>query len=160
MIENYLIQNGFGCGSVKNFSNEIVERSKFGKDTRWYFSTPIKTTVNANLAECTLHLAFPFLAQYGETVESGVYAKTTETAQKKYFEVCEFFKEKFLVPKKSVTFVPFWSGSDAEKRTDRKDFANTRVHILAVDLTLRYKESWLVGCPENEVANDALHGLI
>ena len=69
MIENYLIQNGFGCGSVKNFSTEIIERSKFGKDTRWYFSTPIKTNVNANLAECTLHLAFPFLAQYGETVK-------------------------------------------------------------------------------------------
>ena len=160
MIENYLIQNGFGCGSVKNFANEVAERTKFAKDERWYFSTPIKTNVNANLAECTLHLAFPFLAQYGETVESGVYSKTTETAQKKYFEVCEFFKGKFLVPKKSVTFVPFWSGSDDEKRTDRKDFANTRVHILAVDLTLRYKESWLVGCSESEVANDALHGLV
>ena len=82
MIENYLIQNGFGCGSVKNFSTEIIERSKFGKDTRWYFSTPIKTNVNANLAECTLHLAFPFLAQYGETVRKWCLFKNDETAQK------------------------------------------------------------------------------
>ena len=46
MIENYLIQNGFGCGSVKNFANEVAERTKFAKDERWYFSTPIKTNVS------------------------------------------------------------------------------------------------------------------
>ena len=63
MIENYLIQNGFGCGSVKNFANEVAERTKFAKDERWYFSTPIKTNVSGGLAECTIHLAYPFLAQ-------------------------------------------------------------------------------------------------
>lgn len=146
MIENYLIQNGFGCGSVKNFANEVAERTKFSKDERWYFSTPIKTNVSGGLAECTIHIAYPFLAQKGETVESGVYVSTTEAAQQKYFDVCDFFKAKFLVPKKSFTFVPFWSFSENEKRLERADAGGVRVHVLVVDLTLRYKEVWLRGC--------------
>lgn len=157
MIENYLLQNDFGCGSVKNFNTEIISRLEHDKVNRWYFSTPIRTSVNGGLAECTLHLAFPFNAKKDETMESGVYASTTETAQKKYFDICKFFEQKFLVPKKAVTFVPFWSVSDSEKRTERNDFGNSRVHVLAVDLTLRYKESWIKGCPVVPEDAEILH---
>ena len=62
------------------------------------------------------------------------------------FKKSRFFKAKFLVPKKSLAFVPFWSFSENEKRAERSDAGGVRVHVLVVDLTLRYKEVWLRGC--------------
>ena len=90
--------------------------------------------LNANLAECTLHLAFPFWLNMAKRLkESGVYSKRRYGTKRSILKYVNFLKISFFLPKKSVTFVPFWSGNQMlKKRTDRKDFANTRVHILAV----------------------------
>lgn len=143
MIEKHLIAGGLGCGTVKNFSTEILKNVKLNVADRWYFKTPIKISGHG-LKTATIDMAFPFLAKQTDIDEKTVLARLEEN-RKDYEEELVWFLRKngFIVPPSSAIFtvIPFWAAEKGE-RNERKDFAGIRLHILNAVITVKYRETW------------------
>jgi hypothetical protein len=140
MIESFLIESGLGCGTVKNFSTEILKNVKLGVTDRWYFKTPIKVSSNG-LRTAVVDMAFPFLAKQTDVDEKTVLSRL-ELLRKDYEDDLLYFlrSHKFIVPPDTANFsiIPFWA-TETGPRNDRKDFAGIRVHILNAVITVKYR---------------------
>lgn len=140
MIESFLIESGLGCGTVKNFSTEILKNVKLGVSDRWYFKTPIKVSGNG-LRSAVIDMAFPFLAKQTDVDEKAVLSRL-ELVRKDYENDLLYFlrSHKFIVPPDNANFsiIPFWA-TETSARNDRKDFAGIRVHILNAVITVKYR---------------------
>lgn len=140
MIESFLIESGLGCGTVKNFSTEILKNVKLGVTDRWYFKTPIKVSGNG-LKTAVIDMAFPFIANQGDVDEKSALSRL-EMVRKGYEDDLLHFlrKNKFIAPVDNANFsiIPFWA-TEAGQRNDRKDFAGIRVHILNAVITIKYR---------------------
>ena len=149
MIENYLIESGLGCGTVKNFQTEILKNVKLGKTDRWYFKTPVKVSGNG-LKTATLDLAFPFLCKQTDVDEKTVLSRL-EILRKGYEDGLMFFfrSNKFIVPPDTANFsiIPFWA-TETTPRSERKDFAGIRIHILNAVIVVKYRNLTLVNAVE------------
>jgi hypothetical protein len=144
MIEQYLIKNGLGCGTVKKFNNEILKNVKLNVSDRWYFKTPVKISGHG-LRTATIDLAFPFLAKQNETDEKAVLSRLEENRKEYEDDLIRFLRRKFIVPPGTAIFtiIPFWA-TETGPRNERKDFGQIRLHIINAVVTVKYRESWFL----------------
>lgn len=144
MIEDLLIKAGLGCGSKKNFQSEILKNMKVpGVLPRWYFLTPIKHSGNG-LVTATINFAFPFVAKSTDTSDAIVLSRLENERKAYEDDLIHFIRSfGFIVPPDSQTFsiIPFWA-TETSERTERKDFAGLRIHILNAVITVKYRKSW------------------
>lgn len=144
MLENYLIQIGLRCGTVKNFNTTIVNDMRKKDVQHWYFLTPIKAGDKGGLLkEAVVTMALPFLAHNGETTEADVLKRISPLVENvKNTLLCKLRKT-VIVPTFEFSIKPFWANETGNERTDRKDFAQTRVHIIQAKLTINYRDNWV-----------------
>ena len=142
MIEKYLTDRGLGCGTVANFSTEILKGLKLGQSARWYFKTPIKVD-GYKLKTAVIDMAFPFVAIPTDIDEKSVLERIE--ANRACYEdgLMNFLKRNFIVPPNSAKFsmIPFWA-TETGQRNERKDFAGVRIHIINAVVTVKYRETW------------------
>lgn len=144
MIEKFLIDRGLGCGTVQNFSTEILKNTKHGKTDRWYFKTPVKLSGNG-LRSATLDMAFPFKKRETDIDEKTALSRL-EILRKSYEDdLIAFLRQFFIVPPATANFslIPFWA-NEAGYRDERKNFAGVCIHILNANIIVKYRESWLI----------------
>jgi len=142
MLEQFLIEIGMKCGTVKNFNNAVMEDVRRSDFQHWYFATPFKTTDSGNgLKECTVNMAYPFLAVNGEISEQSAIKRISHLVPDFEAELLKALRVKVIVASHILSIIPFWANEKGE-RNDRKDFAQTRIHIINASLTIRYRESY------------------
>lgn len=142
MVEKYLLDLGLGCGSVKNFNTEILKNMRFSNGQKWYFKTPIKITDNNGLKTATINLAFPFLAIQTDITEADVIKRISLVKTCYENQLIKVLRKKFIVPDYYLAIIPFWANDgNGNERIDRKDFAQTRVHILNAVVNVKYRDS-------------------
>ena len=149
MIENYLIQIGFNCGTVKNFNNEILEDQRKKDSNHWYFLTPIKSTDSGNgLKEAKINMAYPFeVFEKTDVSEKEVIKRLSVNLKEYETELLKRLRQdrRLIVPPSmfTISFIPFWANEKSSERMNRVDFGSNRIHIINVSLTIRYREEWL-----------------
>lgn len=142
MIEKVLTDIGLKCGTVKNLSTVINEALRNNDSQSWYFLTPLKVKDNGSgLKEVTFNLAFPILATQDDISEQAVLSRISLYESGHEEALIKFLSKYFLIPSFTFAVVPFWS-KDSNERTERKDFANNKVHLISGNITLRYREKW------------------
>lgn len=143
MIENFLLQIGMHCGTVKNFNSSILEDVRRNDFQHWYFLTPIKCTDKANgLKECTVQMAYPFLCANNEISEEAAIQRISDLVPEYEAELLKVLRQKVIAPSYTFSVIPFWANEKASERNERKDFAQTRVHIISGSVTIRFRENW------------------
>lgn len=143
MLETFLLNGGFKCGTIKNLSTVINEAMLTNTQLTWYFLTPLKPKDNGSgFKEVTINFAYPFIAELTDITEDDVFnrLKFLTPDYEKY--LLKELKKIFLVPSYTFSVVPFWSNREGI-RIDRKDFSNVKIHILSAQLTLRYRDAWI-----------------
>lgn len=151
MIENYLIAAGLGCGTKKNFKDEVLKSMKLHLPSKWYFLTPVNVSGNG-LKSATLNMAFPFLAlRYDSITSEGDVLARLELTRKEYEDdLMKFLRaNKFIVPPDTANFsiIPFWAGEPGY-REELEDFNGIRIHILNAVVTVKYRNLALVNAVE------------
>jgi len=142
MVENFLLSIGMRCGTVKNFNNVIMEDLRMKDDQHWYFLTPIKSTDKATgLKECTVNLAYPFIAENTDISEQVVIERLSPLLSDYERDLLKILRKVVIVPSFTLSVIPFWANEKGE-RTERKDFGQGRIHIISANLTIRYRETW------------------
>lgn len=142
MIEQYLIDSGLSCGTIKNFSTEILRNMKLANSERWYFKTPIKVS-GSKLKTATIDMAFPFIVKQSDIDERAAIIRINEVRECFEKDLLRFLRRKFIVPPDTAIFsvIPFWAAEKGE-RNERKDFAGLRIHIINAVVTVKYRDSW------------------
>lgn len=144
MLENYLIQIGMRCGTIKNFNSSILEDARLKDFSHWYFLTPIKSTVKiGNLKEAVLSLAFPFDFEKGDDSEAIVIERLSTDTLDLQAELISELRKRIIVSQFSFTPIPFWANEKGSERMMLKDFGNNRIHILSGTLTVQYRDRWI-----------------
>ncbi len=151
MIENYLIAAGLGCGTKKNFKDEIKKAMNLHLPSKWYFRTPVAVSGNG-LKTATLDLAFPFLAlRYDSITDEGTVLARLELTRKEYEDdLIKFLRSnRFIVPPDTANFsiIPFWAGEPGY-REELEDFNGIRIHIINAVVTVKYRNLVLVNAVE------------
>ncbi len=142
MIENYLLQIGMKCGTVKNFATTINTDLRLKGLQHWYFLTPVKVSEkNDLLKEANLNLAFPFIATREDISEEVVLKRLALIIDDYKTELLKNLGKMLLIPNHIFTIIPFWANEKGE-RNERKDFAQGSIHILNAQLTVRYRDGW------------------
>ncbi len=142
MVENYLLQIGMKCGTVKNFNSSIQDDLRLGSGKHWYFLTPIKATEKGTgLKEATISMAFPFVAERGDVSEQVVIERLSKIMPEYETELLTALRKdrRLIVPSYTFTIIPFWANEKASERNERKDFA-TRIHIINAAIVVKYRE--------------------
>jgi hypothetical protein len=142
MLENYLVQIGMKCGTVKNFNSVIL--ADIDKDEQsWYFKTPIQTSDDGSgLKTATVKIAYPFIAGPNDTAEDEVIERLSAWMQSYEASIIRILRRRLIVPTFKWAVIPFWSNSQTE-RTERTNFGNTKVHIISAEFTVKYRSHWL-----------------
>jgi hypothetical protein len=142
MIESVLLQMGLRCGTVKNFSNTISNDVRKGERQHWYFLTPIKTTETpSQLKECTIKMAFPFLANREDLSEALVYKRLTPFLATYEKELLKQLRKAFKIVTVTEFYpIAFWANEKGE-RTERKVLGVESVHIFQASVTIKYRET-------------------
>jgi hypothetical protein len=144
MLENFLLQIGMHCGTLKNFNTAILEDVRKNDYQHWYFLTPIKCNDKASgLKECTVQMAYPFLAANGEISEESSIKRISDLVPGYEAELLKVLRVKVIVPSFTLSVIPFWANDKGTERNERKDFAQTRIHIINASVTINFRESWL-----------------
>jgi len=143
MIEKFLIDSGLKCGSLKNFNTQILEDARRGNSNHWYFLTPLKVVDKGGngYKEVVINLAYPINAIQSDLTEQDAINRISDFKDSYESELIKFLQRTVQVPSYEFKVIPFWS-NDKAPRTERADFANVKIHILNVVLTIRYRESW------------------
>lgn len=142
MIERFLLDIGMHCGTVKNFSVAIAEDVRKKNFQHWYFLTPVKLSDSGNgLKECTVQMAFPFLAENGEITEEAAIKRLTDLIPDYERELLKALRKMVIVPSHTISVIPFWANEQGQ-RNDRKDFAAFRIHIINASVTIKFRETW------------------
>jgi hypothetical protein len=142
MIESVLLQMGLRCGTVKNFSNTISNDVRKGERQHWYFLTPFKTTETpSQLKECTVKMAFPFLANREDLSEALVYKRLTPFLATYESELLKQLRKTFKIVTVTEFYpIAFWANEKGE-RTERKVLGVESVHIFSASVTIKYRET-------------------
>jgi hypothetical protein len=142
MIEDLLIGLGLNCGTSKNFNTKIVEAVRRDALQMWYFKTPIRNKDNSSgYMEAQINLFFPVLAVASDISESVAITRLSDIQKEVTPQLIAMLKKFVNIPAATHTVVPFWS-NNLNERDERKDFANVRVHLIHLSLTVKYRESW------------------
>lgn len=142
MLENYLLNIGMRCGTVKNFNNVIIDDMRKKDGQHWYFLTPVKIIGRAsNLNEATVQIAYPFLATNSDLTEEDAIKRLTPVLPEFKNSLENELKKMLLLQSATYSLIPFWANEKGD-RTERKDFGQTRIHILNAQVTVRYRDSW------------------
>lgn len=142
MIEKILTDIGLKCGTVKNLNTVILEALRIGDSQSWYFLTPLKVKDNGSgLKEVTFNLVFPILSVQDDISEQAALSRISLFESSYEESLIKFLSKYFLIPSFTFAVVPFWS-KDSNERTERKDFANSKVHLISGNITLKYRENW------------------
>ena len=142
MIEKLLIDAGFGCGSVKNFNAVILDAQRTNDSQRWYFLTPLKVKDNGSgYKEVSINFAFPIVAELEDIDESAVLSRLANYESEYGNDLLKFLRKYFNVLAPTYSIIPFWS-TNAVERLKLTDFANNRIHLLNLTVTLKYRETW------------------
>lgn len=142
MIEKLLIDAGFGCGTVKNFNAVILDAQRTNDSQRWYFLTPLKVKDNGSgYKEVSLNFAFPIVAELDDINESAVLSRLANYESEYGNDLLKFLRKYFNVLSPTYSVIPFWS-TNAVERLKLTDFANNRIHLLNLTVTLKYRETW------------------
>lgn len=141
MIEDILLKMGLKCGTVKNFSNTISDDIRKGDQQHWYFLTPIKTTeTTSQLKECTVKMAFPFLANREDLSEALVYKRLTPFLATYEKELLKQLRKTFKIVTVTEFYpIAFWANEKGE-RSDRKVLGVESVHIFQASVTIKYRD--------------------
>ena len=145
-MEEFLLAIGMQCGSVKNFSNLIIENMRTNAKQSWYFLTPIKSTGKVGgLKEATVSLAFPILTNRDDISEAAAYRRLTPMLKSHEAELLKALRQRVIA--QTVEFFPitFWANSDGQ-RTDRKNLSGAMVHILSAKIKITYRDSYFKKC--------------
>lgn len=141
IVENFLVDAGLGCGTVKNFNTEIISNMKLKKTDKWYFKTPLKIS-GTGLKTVTIDMAFPFQTAINEMEENEAITRLSPDLKDYKTDLKFFFRKNgFIVSNIDFSFIPFWA-NETGTRNERKDFAQLRIHILNAVVTLKYRDSW------------------
>lgn len=142
MIEKLLIDAGFGCGTVKNFNAVILDAQRTNDSQRWYFLTPLKVKDNGSgYKEVSINFAFPIVAELDDINESAVLSRLANYESEYGNDLLKFLRKYFNVLNPTYSVIPFWS-TNAVERLKLTDFANNRIHLLNLTVTLKYRETW------------------
>ena len=142
MIEKLLIDAGFGCGTVKNFNAVILDAQRTDSSQRWYFLTPLKVKDNGSgYKEVSINFAFPIVAALDDIEESAVLSRLSNYESEYGNDLLKFLRKYFNVLSPTYSVIPFWS-TNAVERLKLTDFANNRIHLLNLTVTLKYRETW------------------
>lgn len=142
MIEKLLIDAGFGCGSVKNFNAVILDAQRTNDSQRWYFLTPLKVKDNGSgYKEVSVNFAFPIVASLDDAEEKAVLSRLANYESEYGNDLLKFLRKYFNVLSPTYSVIPFWS-TNAVERLKLTDFANNRIHLLNLTVTLKYRETW------------------
>jgi hypothetical protein len=146
MVEKYLLDIGMRCGSVKNFNASILEDMRLSKSQHWYFATPFKVTdKGGGLKECTVNMAYPFLAVNGEISEQEAIKRISPLIPEYEAALLKALRKgcsRLIVIPSQFYPVALWANEKGAERVDRKDFGAVRIHIISASLTIRYRDSW------------------
>ena len=142
MIEKLLIDAGFGCGTVKNFNAVILDAQRTNDSQKWYFLTPLKVKDNGSgYKEVSINFAFPIVAELDDINESAVLSRLANYESEYGNDLLKFLRKYFNVLSPTYSVIPFWS-NNAVERLKLTDFANNRIHLLNLTVTLKYRETW------------------
>ena len=142
MIEKLLIDAGFGCGTVKNFNAVILDAQRTNDSQRWYFLTPLKVKDNGSgYKEVSVNFAFPIVAALEDIEEKAVLSRLANYESEYGNDLLKFLRKYFNVLVPTYSVIPFWS-TNAVERLKLTDFANNRIHLLNLTVTLKYRETW------------------
>ena len=142
MIEKLLIDAGFGCGTVKNFNAVILDAQRTNDSQRWYFLTPLKVKDNGSgYKEVSVNFAFPIVASLDDIEEKAVLSRLANYESEYGNDLLKFLRKYFNVLSPTYSVIPFWS-TNAVERLKLTDFANNRIHLLNLTVTLKYRETW------------------
>lgn len=142
MVESYLLAIGMRCGTVKNFSNTIVEDMRTNSKQHWYFLTPIKSVDKGSLLkEATIQFAFPFVAIPTDISERDVLKRLEKIIGGYEHSLLIQLKKMLLVQSVTFSIIPFWANEKGE-RIERKNLGQSSIHILNAQITVRYRDSW------------------
>lgn len=142
MIEKLLIDAGFGCGTVKNFNAVILDAQRTSDSQRWYFLTPLKVKDNGSgYKEVSINFAFPIVAELEDIEEKTVLSRLANYESEYGNDLLKFLRKYFNVLVPTYSVIPFWS-TNAVERLKLTDFANNRIHLLNLTVTLKYRETW------------------
>ena len=142
MIEKLLIDAGFGCGTVKNFNAVILDAQRTNDSQRWYFLTPLKVKDNGSgYKEVSINFAFPIVAELEDIEEKAVLSRLANYESEYGNDLLKFLRKYFNVLNPTYSVIPFWS-TNAVERLKLTDFANNRIHLLNLTVTLKYRETW------------------
>lgn len=142
MIEKLLIDAGFGCGTVKNFNAVILDAQRTNDSQRWYFLTPLKVKDNGSgYKEVSINFAFPIVAALDDIEEKAVLSRLANYESEYGNYLLNFLRKYFNVLAPTYSIIPFWS-TTAVERLKLTDFANNRIHLLNLTVTLKYRETW------------------
>lgn len=143
MLENFLLSIGMHCGTLKNFNNAILEDVRRNDYQHWYFLTPIKVNdIGSGLKECTVQMAYPFLTANGEISEEAAIKRISDLVPEYEAELLRVLRSRVIVPTFILSVIPFWANDKGTERNERKDFAQTRIHIINASVTINFRESW------------------
>jgi hypothetical protein len=132
------------CGTVRNFNASILKDAKRGDFNHWYFKTPVKSTdKGGHLREATIDLAFPFIAKKEDDLEAEIIERLTPIMIEMQDELLATLNRTILTPNFNFSIIPFWANEKGSERNERKDFANTRVHIINAVITVNFRNYWL-----------------
>jgi len=141
MIEKFLINSGCKCGTKKNFSTVISDDLRIDDFQHWYFLTPLKVIGKQNgVMSTTINMAYPFIAEDGETTEEDVLKRISDEADDYKNGLKEFFNKWSISNDIEFSEIPFYGGSNAE-RTNLTTFGNNKIHLLNVIVKVSYREN-------------------
>lgn len=143
MVENYLLQIGMKCGTVKKFNNTILMDMENNDCQHWYFLTPIKIFDKGNgLKECTIQMAYPFLNEENDISEQAVIERLSPLMDGYQTDLLKILRKMLIIPSFTFSVIPFWANEKTAERNELKDFGSNRIHIINAVLTVKYRESW------------------
>lgn len=143
MLENFLLQIGMKCGTVKNFNSTIANDMRLNAKQHWYFLTPIKTKESGSLLKvATIQIAFPFLAIKEDISEADVIKRLTPLVPEYQNSLIANLRKMLIVPECTFSIIPFWANEKGTERNERKDFGNSTIHIINAQVTVKYRASW------------------
>lgn len=130
------------CGTVKNFNNVIIDDMRKNDGQHWYFLTPIKISEKtAQMKEATIQIAFPFIATNSDISEQIVIERLAPLMPRFENALLKKIRKTLLVPSFTFSNITFWANEKGE-RDSRKDFGQTRIHILNAQIVVKYRYSW------------------
>jgi hypothetical protein len=143
MVEKFLLDIGMRCGTVKNFNTTIIEDLRKGEDAHWYFLTPIKANENVGgFKTATVSMAFPFFAVREDVTEADVINRLSVLLPEYEPTLLANLRQMLIVPDCTIFPIPFWANESGDSRNERKNFAQTSIHILSAKVTIKYRDSW------------------